>query len=271
MQNVQYSTAHRQYDADGFYIYPKQVIPDELVQRAITGMDDLRAGEYETGIPPRSSYWNPGDSPHKLCKIEMPQIANRAIMELVSHPSIGKIAHEITGAEMVQVWWVQLLGKPPTPPNEVIQTNIGWHQDRQYWKIWEKGSELLTAWVALTDVTVKSGAMRFVRGSRKWGLLDKGDFYGQDHEAQRAGITETTANAGETGEEVDAILAPGSVSFHHNLTFHASGPNRSSEMRRSFAIHMRTERSRSVNEERKGLSAFIDDSTYCPVIYGKVI
>jgi len=271
MQNEQHSTARRQYEADGFYIHPKPIIPDELIQRAITGMDALRAGEYETGVPPQPSYWNPGDSPQKFCKIEMPQITNRAIMELVSHPAIGKVAHEITGARMVQIWWVQLLGKPPTPPNEVIQTNVGWHQDRQYWKIWEEGSELFTAWVALTDVTAKSGAMRFVRGSHKWGLLDKGDFYGQDHEAQRVGITEATANGGETWQEVDAILAPGSVSFHHNLTFHASGPNLSSEMRRSFAIHMRTEKSRSVNGQRKGLSAFINDFTYCPVIYGEVV
>ena len=62
MQNEQHSTARRQYEADGFYIHPKPIIPDELIQRAITGMDALRAGEYETGVPPQPSYWNPGDS-----------------------------------------------------------------------------------------------------------------------------------------------------------------------------------------------------------------
>ena len=85
---------------------------------------------------------------------------------------------------MVQVWWTQLLYKPPqaaAPTN----TTIGWHQDRSYWGAWEEGSELFTAWVALSDVTAESGPMKFVRGSHRWGFLEGSDFYGQDNEALR--------------------------------------------------------------------------------------
>ena len=63
--------------------------------------------------------------------------------------------------------------------------------------------------------------MRFVRGSHKWGLLNQGNFYGQDHEEQRQAIT---VPDGEAWEEVSAILPSGGTSFHHNLTFHGSGP-----------------------------------------------
>jgi ectoine hydroxylase-related dioxygenase (phytanoyl-CoA dioxygenase family) len=263
MKNLLSPSPADRYEADGFLVYTERVIPTNTVQRAIAGMEALRAGEYETGIPPQPSYWNPGDNPLKLCKIEMPQVANRAIMELVSHPALGALAAEVTGARRVQVWWVQLLYKPPAAPGEAGGTCIGWHQDRHYWQVWEEGSELFTAWVALSDVTAEAGPMRFVRGSHRWGL-QQSDFYGQDHEAQRR---EIRVPAGETWEEVAALLPPGGVSFHHNLTYHGSGPNRTALPRRSFAIHMRTEKSSPVDEVRKGLTQFIDDPAYCPVIY----
>jgi phytanoyl-CoA dioxygenase PhyH len=256
------STPRKRYEGDGFLLRPEAVITKDLVRRACAGMEALRAGDYGTGVHPQPSYWNPGDDTAKLCKIEMPQVANRAIFDLVSHPRLGELAAEITGAEWVQVWWVQLLYKPPSSSGGAA-TNIGWHQDRHYWQIWEEGSELFTAWVALSDVTAVAGPMRFVRGSHRWGL-QASDFYGQDHESQRQAIQ---VPPGDVWEEVAAILPPGGVSFHHNLTYHGSGPNLAAKPRRSLAIHLRTERSRPVGGERKGLTQFIDDPGYCPVIY----
>src|SRR5687768_3051837 len=105
-----------QYERDGFYLHAEPLLPADLVRRAAEGMDRVRAGEYETGVPPQPSPWKPGDDPRKLGKIEMPQVADRAIMALVSHPALGRLAAEITGARWVQLWWVQLLHKPPADP-----------------------------------------------------------------------------------------------------------------------------------------------------------
>lgn len=264
MQSLFRSTPKLRYETDGFYIHAEAVIPADLVQRAIAGMDAVRAGEYETGVPPQPSYWSPGDDPRKLGKIEMPQVANRALMELVSYPALGELAAAITGAEWVQVWWVQLLYKPPADPTAPAGTGIGWHQDWHYWQIWEEGSELFTAWVALTEVTPEAGPMRFARGSHRWGYLGSSDFYGQDLDALREAIP---VPAGAAWEEVPALLPLGGVSFHHNLTYHGSGPNRSAAARRSFALHMRTQNSRPVGGVRKGLTQFIDDPAYCPIVY----
>ena len=145
--------------------------------------------------------------------------------------------------------------------------NVGWHQDRQYWGSWDDGSELLTAWVALSDVAMESGAMRFVRGSHKWGLVEGSDFYGQDHSAQ---MNEIQALEQRTWEEVPAILPAAGLSLHHNLTLHASGPNVSGTPRRSFAIHLRTERSAPRGGRHEGLTRYLDDMTYCPVVYGEL-
>ena len=258
----------RNYQDDGYFLCDKPAIPANVVDRAVGGMDEIRSGYYDTGRPPHDLYapghWKVGDDPNALCKMEQPQFASRAVMELVRHPSIGKWAAAVTGAAIVQVWWVQLLYKPPAVKPSTTSTNIGWHQDRQYWGAWEEGSEVFTAWIALSDVTAQAGPMRYVRGSHKWGAHDEGDFKGTDHAAQRSRYR---LPDGAEWSETPAILPPGGISLHHNHTLHASGPNLTDEPRRSFAVHMRTERARPKDGRREGLTAYIDDRELCPVIY----
>jgi hypothetical protein len=260
---IEAAAARARYAADGFYCHATPLLPAAVIEPAIAGMDAVRAGEYDTGVPPQPSHWQPGDDPNRLGKIEMPQLASRAIHALISHPALGAAAAALSGAAWVQVWWVQLLYKPSLAPDAAAATNVGWHQDRHYWEAWEEGSELFTAWVALSEVTEAAGPMRFARASHRWGL-QASDFYGQDHQAQRQAIR---VPPGAAWEEVPALLPPGGVSFHHCLTYHASGPNRSGAPRRSFAIHLRTEKSRPVGAARAGLTQFIDDRHACPVIY----
>ena len=254
----------KQYQTDGFYIPQEPILPPEVVERAVAGMDAVRQGRYDTGQPPQPSRWNPGDDLNELCKIELPQQADLGIRALVSHADLGQWAARVTGARMVQVWWTQLLYKPPQPEDGKADLNIGWHQDRHYWQVWEEGSELFTAWVALSHVTADAGPMRFVQGSHQWGLLDDGGFYRQDLDDQRTAIP---VPDGQIWREQPALLPPGGASFHHCLTFHGSGPNRSAGPRRSLAIHLRTEKSRPVHDHRVGLTAFIDDPERNPVIY----
>ncbi len=253
----------RDYERDGVALFPQPVVPGDVVVGACDGMAALMRGEYGTGVPPQRSPWSPGDSPHKLVKIEMPQVADRRIFALVSHPALGRLAASLTGARMVQVWWVQMLVKPAEDPGGP-SPHVGWHQDRQYWGAWEEGSQLLTAWVACSDVTPEAGPVRHVRGSHRWGLLGQGDFFAADAERQKETLR---LPPGADWHEVEAVLPPGGVSFHDQLTLHGSGANRSGRPRRSFAIHLRTDRSRPVGDRRDGLTRFIDDEAYCPVIY----
>jgi len=248
--------ARAQYERDG-YCFAPTIIPPELIERVIPRMDAVIAGEYETSVPPHSRRWNPGDNEGTLCKIDQPHLSDGTISELIGYSEIGRWAAGITGAKYIQAWAVQLLYKPPG--GEQLG-NVGWHQDKQYWSYWE--GEVFTAWVALSNVTEASGPMRFVQGSHKWGLRDGGDFFGSDHEAQRQAIQ---IPAGEAWEEIPAILPPGGVSFHHPLTLHGSGPNRSTFPRRSFAIHLRTEKSRPIAENY--YVSHLDDQTVCPIIY----
>jgi hypothetical protein len=163
------------YDENGFALVREPVIPFALLERAVAAQELLRSGGNDTGREHAGAYGDPQRT-DALIKIEQPQLASHAIRELVSHPALGKWALEITGADWVQPWWVQLLVKPS---GNALASNVGWHQDRYYWSDWEEGSELFTAWVALTDVTDDAGPMVFLKGSHKWGFLNQGDFFGE--------------------------------------------------------------------------------------------
>jgi ectoine hydroxylase-related dioxygenase (phytanoyl-CoA dioxygenase family) len=254
------------YDQQGYYIVDHPALPADQVQAAVKGMDKVREGNYDTGKAPAESPWNPGDDVSKLCKIEMPQICDLSIRKLISSPILGEWAAKATGAKMVQVWWVQLLYKPSAPKGTKTPTNVGWHQDMQYWIEWQPGSELFTPWVALSDVTEDAGPMIFVPGSHKWGMTEGGDFFDQDIAGQKGAIK---VPQGETWTEVLDTLPAGGFSFHHCHTIHGSGANYSGKPRRSFAIHLRTEKSMLAPGANRVLTRFLDDETLNPVIYGK--
>lgn len=244
---------------DGFVLAPK-ALPADLVERVIPRMDAVLAGEFETGVPPHDYHDRSHLGADFIRKVDNAHLSDRTVYEVVSHPAIGKLAAEITGANWIQVWATQLLVKPPATSGAISPNNVGWHQDKQYWPYWE--GEVFTAWVAISDVTADAGPMHFARGSHTWGFLNAGDFFGQDLETQRA---EIAAKHGAVWEEVPAVLPPGGVSFHDKHTFHASGPNRESWPRRSFALHMRTEKSRPIEEFY--YTQHLDDRMFCPVIY----
>ena len=253
-------SAAAQYARDGFFIGPP-VVPSELVQRVIPHMEAVLNGQYETGREPVRR-WNPGDSPTKIRKINEAHVSDRTIFEFVTHPEIGRWAAAVTGARMVQLWASQMLYKPPGGD---LAGQVGWHQDFMYWKgIWEAGSELFTAWVAVSDVGIESGPMCFVPGSHRWGYLNAGDFFNSDRDRTRS---EIQVPSGETWSEVPAILPPGALSFHQCLTYHASGRNTSTAPRVSFALHLRTEKSKPLAGCQEHYITDLDNPQIAPIIY----
>ncbi len=260
------AATEQQFFADqGYFVFDQPVIPADIVEAARDGMTAVREGRYDTGNPPFESPWKPGDDPKKLCKIEMPQLADSAIRELVSHPALGEAAARVSGAKMVQVWWVQLLHKPPADPDATKGPSIGWHQDFQYWPEWEDGSELFTAWVAVSDVTAQAGPMKFIPRTHKHGLLGGTDFFSDELDAQEKSIQ---LPEGVPWEEVDAVMKPGGVSFHDRFLLHGSSANRSAAPRMSFAIHLRTENATIKPDANRVLTQYVDDHELCPVIHG---
>jgi len=248
------------YERDGFYVVAEQVAPDAVLQGALKGMVAVRDGIFDMGLAPTE---HPGYDPQVLCKINNAHRSDKGLYELVTCPELGQLVAKVTGSQMVQVWASQLLIKPP---GSAAAGHVGWHQDRQYWKMWQEDEGLFTAWIALAEVEEVSGPMHFVRGSHRWGFLDQGDFFSKDQEVLRESIE---VPDGEEWEEVAAILPSGGVSVHNCLTYHGSGPNVSGQSRWSLAVHLRDERAVPVPGDESYYTTHLDDPQICPMMYGE--
>jgi ectoine hydroxylase-related dioxygenase (phytanoyl-CoA dioxygenase family) len=259
MSTAAISSPRAQFEADGLYVAPSAVIPADLVRRAVEHMDAVMDCKYDTGVPPEYRSWNPGGSATALRKLNDVHISDCTLHELITHPALGKLAAEVTGAKMVQVWATQLLFKPPSTKSEGANV-VGWHQDRQYWKYWD--GEVFTAWLGLSDVTAESGPMKLIRGSHLWGENEGGDFFSGNLDDQRRAIESQSSGK---WDEVLATMPAGGVSFHHRLTVHGSAQNVSKFSRRSIAVHMRTEKS-SVAQSGY-YTTKLDDPMLRPIIY----
>tara|TARA_R110002094_G_scaffold37331_1_gene50250 strand:+ start:2448 stop:3329 length:882 start_codon:yes stop_codon:yes gene_type:complete len=147
------------------------------------------------------------------------------LADLARTPAILDAVEPILGPDLL-AWSVELFIKEPGS-----NKSVSWHQDLTYWGMGETDGEV-TAWVALSDVSVQAGCMRFIPGSHLGRIVDHEDTFDAGNLLSRgqqiAGVEEDRA--------VHGPLAPGEMSLHHGRCFHASGPNRSPDRRIGLAI-----------------------------------
>ena len=230
------------------------VLDPSALPAANDTMDRLLAGRYATGVAPFQV------DTGALVRMDQPQMADHAITDMLRRSNLGEVAAAVTGASMIQVWAMQLIHKPSSATDVA---NVGWHQDEDYWQGWWEG-EVFTCWLALSDVAEDCGPVRFVRGSHQWGFLNSGNFFVPDLEssAERDRVPE-----GEVWEEAAAVLPAGGASFHHRLTIHGSGANTSGRPRRSYAVHLRTEKSTMLPGLRDVYQEHLTDPALSPILY----
>ncbi|MCC6446262.1 MAG: phytanoyl-CoA dioxygenase family protein [Armatimonadetes bacterium] len=143
------------------------------------------------------------------------------------HPAITQMASELIGHPHLRVWHDQIQYKPP-----MVGSQTGWHQDFPAWPVLSP-PDLVTAWVALDDVTLANGCMRMVPGSHRWGEspgLGSGEDFAPRYDPSRI------PEGAEVKVEPVEVRA-GECSFHHCLTWHGSDINRSDRPRRAIAVH----------------------------------
>lgn len=147
------------------------------------------------------------------------------LAELARSDRILDAVESLLGPNLL-VWSVELFIKEPGS-----KKSVSWHQDITYWGMGETDDEI-TAWVALSDVSVEAGCMRFLPGSHLGGLVAHDDTFAEDNLLSRGqeitGVDEAKA--------VHGALRPGDMSLHHGRCLHASGPNRSKDRRIGLAI-----------------------------------
>lgn len=233
----------------GYYIPDEPVLAPAEVAKARAAFVRAFEGHVDRdGVPQEFEFWQKSITEHAADASSVRKINNawwvsEPLKSLATARALGEAAARLLNTTETRVWHDQAIWKPPSVPGSDAG-NIGWHQDYGFWRVVDE-PRMVTAWIALQDTTLANGAMRTIRGSHKWGLVEGSNgFFSKDLEAQRATFAERGRAAGGDWEDVPTELRAGQVAFHHCLTFHGSGPNRSPDPRLAFAVHMLSAESR---------------------------
>jgi phytanoyl-CoA hydroxylase len=228
------------FAANGF-LRAGRLLSDETLGEMRDLLDDVKARERARGqeydlLDPslwpddeRAAALEPGKGVGFLFNLWLAEPAFRAI---AFEPALARWAAQLIGARQVRLLEDNALYKDPRTGGE-----LKWHQDFSYWPLAQPNAA--TAWIALDDVTADNGAVQFAGGSHLLGerlpaVFGTGTTYLRD---QRPASVKEMADPGEAGLPVQTMeMLAGEVSFHHSLTWHASGPNRTDRPRRAYVI-----------------------------------
>ena len=148
--------------------------------------------------------------------------------DVLWNPRFLVAASQLLGNVPVRFWHDQLFWKPAKKGGVVA-----WHQDYSYWTR-TKPVAHLTCWCGLDDAIKENGCLQYIGGSHRWGLLPKPVFAGEIQ-----GIRDFLND--EQKKQFDhpqfAEVKAGEAIFHHSLTLHGSGENKSDKPRRAFVIN----------------------------------
>jgi len=150
-----------------------------------------------------------------------------AFHDVLWNPRFLMAAYQLLGNKSVRFWHDQLFFKPAKKGGVVA-----WHQDYSYWTR-TKPLAHLTCWCSLDDSKIENGCLQYVPGSHRWGLLDKPELAGS-----LMGIMDyLNADQQAQFQPKHVETRAGEAIFHHPLTLHGSGENKSNHPRRAFVIN----------------------------------
>src|SRR5437588_7005330 len=203
------SSAVDAYRRDGYY-FPVPVLPSAEVAHY---RGCLETHEAETGAPLQGN-WR-----HKA------HLLFTWVDELVHHPKIVDAAEDVLGPNLL-CWTTNFFIKEANSPGFV-----SWHQDSTYWGL--EPDDVVTAWVAFTEVTEENGYMQVIPGSHKVDQLPHVDTFHKDNLLSRG---QEIAVEVDKSKAVGIALAAGEMSLHHIKTVHGSDANRTSDRRIGLSI-----------------------------------
>lgn len=145
--------------------------------------------------------------------------------EITRLPTVLDAVSAILGPNLL-VWNASFFIKEPH-----TKDFISWHQDLTYWGLTE--SHEVTAWIALSESTPKSGCVKFVPGSHTQSIVEHRDTFHKDNLLSRG--QEIAVDVNEQ-DAVSVELMPGEMSLHHGQVFHGSHANQSDDRRIGIAI-----------------------------------
>lgn len=151
-----------------------------------------------------------------------------ALHDVLWNPAFVMAASQLLDDKPVRFWHDQLFYKPARKGG-----GVAWHQDYSYWTRTRPIAHI-TCWCALDDATIENGCLHYIPGSHRWGLLPKPVIAGE-LEGIKDFLNDTQKE--QFAHPQPAQVCAGEAIFHHPLTLHGSGENKSRQPRRAFVIN----------------------------------
>ncbi len=228
------------YVRDGFLLYGP-ILSAEALEALRTRIDALASGEHPNAekigvrLEAAAQSGELVDVPRrdKVWQLTNTHRSDEVIFNHARNPKILDIVAELLGTEDIKLFADQTLMKPA-----YHGSSVSWHQDSAYWTVIEPPA-LVSCWTALDDATEGNGCVRMISGSYHKGLwpYERRDFL------HAQGMDESQA--------VPVVLKAGGCSFHHSLTVHGSGENRTPHRRRGLVTSYMRADSRWVGDQNK--------------------
>ncbi len=192
------------FEEIGFAIVPNLFSRSEVQRLKLECIDILEAVKAETGAVP-------GHGVYVGLAARSP-----VFQEAVGDTRLLDILEGILAPD------IEFLSDKVVFKSETMTFASPWHQDWHYWH----GAHKFSIWVALDDVSVENGCLKLFPGSHKSAIVHDGDAndgHGFGNRLRPGAVDESLA--------VTAEIEAGGAVFFHDLTLHASHPNRSGEER----------------------------------------
>jgi phytanoyl-CoA hydroxylase len=155
------------------------------------------------------------------------------VFERFSHgPALAELARDL-GLEQSQVWQSMYIFKQPG-----IGGEVGWHQDATFFDT--EPLSVTTFWFALEDADLHNGCLWVEPGGHRGPLRERFVRLGRQVRMERLDATPWPG----TGRATALPVRAGTLVVFHGLLPHYSAPNRSSQSRHAYTLHVTDGRAR---------------------------
>ena len=150
---------------------------------------------------------------------------HHAVCRICCRPELIDRVASLLGPDLM-IWRSNFQVKKPvadTVGDAQHVAKVPWHQDGAYYGL--QPLVLVSAWIAITEATEENGCMQIVAGSHL-------QTFDHDHDPERREFDRSVPDDSIDFDSVRTlVLRPGEFVLFNENTVHASGPNRTSQLR----------------------------------------
>lgn len=206
------------FKRNGFCFLEKVLSPQEVeyYRSVIDHAVQSRSGDDERTLQEKNFYERAFTQCGHLWS-EFPEVKS-----FTTSPRLANIAKRLFGCKHVRLWHDQALYK--LPGGNITEP----HQDIAYWPMLDR--EAGTIWIALSEASIEMGSMHFIPGSHNLNI----DSWENTIKEGSDILEKLPVHLRKKALAYD--LKPGDATFHHGLTIHYTGENKSNLIRKAMCV-----------------------------------